>query len=120
MLAPVLQPLEARVPDFAQVAFIDQVLQVAHARNEPVGKGGHVPYAGAARGLVHVDSLRHGHADRFFAKHVAARCYYFQHDTVVVHVRHGHGHGVRLDGSQEPVQVRESRRDVPLRLPAGQ
>ena len=120
MFAPVLEALEPRVADLAEVSRVDQMLEVAHARHEPVSEGGHVADAGASGGIVHVDGLRHGHADGFLAEHVATRLDAFEHDVAVVDVRHGDGHGVRPDGGQEPVHLRETGRDAPLGLPAGQ
>ena len=79
-----------------------------------------MPDAGVPGGLVHVDGLRNGHADGLLAQHVATRPDGAQYDPVMVHVRHGDGHGVRPDGGQEPVHVRKAGRDAPLCLPAGQ
>ena len=106
--APILEPAGAVVVRLAEVAALDEMVQVTHRGNEPVGESRHVA---DPRGVGHF-----GHAlgvggierKRFFAEHVLARARGGDGDGRMEEIRRRDDDGVDVVARDDVLPARRS------------
>ena len=115
-LGKIQEALAAEMPGCSKVAFLNQVLQVAHRRREAIGKGGHVNHSCGLRRAVHRGDLVRTQAERFFAHDVLAAGRGRDRKLLVGEVRRGDDDSIHILVREDLFRVGGDLVDLPVDL----